>query len=92
MLEIEADELNSLSVICHFPYIDDDVLNHFVSEDEDLLGMILIQFQMKILNQLLSFCASKNATNLIIRIDENISEAIGIYQEIGVFYPKPRKF
>lgn len=88
ILELEADESDTLSVTCDFPYIDSDVLNHFVSEDEELLEMILIQFQMKILKQLLSFCISYKATNLIICINEDEIETLGIYQEIISYVDK----
>lgn len=87
-LELERNDPNSLSVICHFTPIDDEALHHFVLEDENLLGMILIHFQMKLLQQLLSFCDEQNASELIIRIDEGEEEAFGIYQEVVSYADK----
>lgn len=85
LLELEKDETDSLAAICHFPDIDDEQLNIFVGEDETLLSLILIQFQMKILKQLLLFCDSYNVANLIIRTDKDQAEKLNVYREVVIY-------
>jgi len=79
-------------VICHFPNISDEKLNDYVWKDETLLGMILIQFQMKVIRQLLTFCANQHASNLVVYTDDARSESLGIYREFlfteGYFIPE----
>lgn len=83
--EESRNETELETVICHFPDISDEELNDFVWEDETLLGITLIQFQMKILEQLLLFCAAHNAKNLIIRLDEVQNKKLEIYREIVAY-------
>lgn len=82
-LEIEASKNDPAahSVICHFPQICDLELSQFVEEDETLLGILMIHFQMKIFEQLLIFCSSHYAFKLIIYPDETYCEYLGIYRE-----------
>jgi hypothetical protein len=77
----DANDLEPLAVICHFPNISDEKLNDYVWEDEILLGMILIQFQMKTMEQLLVFCSNQHASNLIIYTDDTEAESLEIYRE-----------
>ncbi len=82
--EQENEYENSLEpkiVICHYPIIPDDDLNHYVWEDETLLGITLIQFQMKLMEQLLLFCTNHNASQLKIYADDGQEETLGIYRE-----------
>lgn len=83
ILEIEntINEFGSPTVICHFPHIDDDKLNYSIDEDETLLGIITIQFQMNILQQLLKFCDSHRVSKLIIYADDDYYDYLGIYRE-----------
>jgi hypothetical protein len=83
IIEIEASKHNDSlnTVICHFPQILDEDLFNFVEEDEILLGIIMIQFQMKILTHLLNFCMTHYATNLIIYPDDTYNDYLGIYRE-----------
>jgi hypothetical protein len=85
ILEIEgACEAESGTVICHFPAIADEQLKKFVEEDETLYGMIMVQFQMKVLEQLLLFCANHYASRLIIYTDDEQAEELGIYEDFLV--------
>jgi len=84
-VEENLDGTGLETVTCHFPDILDDELDDFVWEDETLLGIILVQFQMKILRQLLLFCVAHKAKNLIIRFDESLSEKIEVFQEVVVY-------
>lgn len=68
-------------VTCHFPTIQDSDLKAFVEEDEILYGMFMIQFQMKIMEQLLLFCGHYNISQLVIYADDEQAEDLGIYQD-----------
>lgn len=83
ILEIEEpfDRVSPSSVVCYFPNIDQSALNDFVEEDETLFGMFMIQFQMKILEQLFLFCANHHASKLIIFVNDIQANELGIYQD-----------
>lgn len=74
-----ALEVNSGAVICHFPVIDDEELLELVEEDDTLYSIIILQFHMKILDQLLLFCLNQNALTLIIFADDVQTDTFGIY-------------
>lgn len=82
-LEIEGDHPGSAdrAVICHFPSIESDQLCTFICDDESLYGMTMIQFQMKILEQLFLFCATHYASKLIIYTDDDQANELEIYRE-----------
>lgn len=83
ILEVEEslDKVDSSSVVCYFPNIDQSALNGFVEEDETLFGLLMIQFQMRILEQLFLFCANHYASNLVIFVDDAQADELGIYQD-----------
>ena len=83
ILEVEdaPDDFESGTVICHFPIIEGDELNSLVEEDETLFGMIMIQFQMKIMEQLLLFCGNHSANTLVIYTDDVQAEELEIYYD-----------
>jgi hypothetical protein len=83
VLEIEnaINEFGSRTVICHFPHIDDEKLSYSIDHDETLLGIVTIQFQMKVLEQLLKFCENHHASRLIIYADDDYYDYLGIYRE-----------
>jgi hypothetical protein len=87
ILEVEKaiDELASGTVICHFPIINGEQLKEFVEEDETLFGMIMIQFQMKILEQLFLFSANHYASELMIFVDDDQADELGIYRDFLVY-------
>lgn len=68
-------------VICHFPNLAGEGLNTFVEEDETLYGALMIQFQIKILEQLFLFCATHYASTLVIFADDAQAEDLGIYED-----------
>lgn len=88
-LEIEEEwagsSLDLVSVVCQFPPFDAENLSDFVEEDETLIGMILVRFQMKILKQLILFCLNHNATTLMIQVDENQSDYMGIFERFVTY-------
>jgi hypothetical protein len=81
-LEVEEglEEDEESKVICHFPPIQDEPLNKLVMEDETLFGLILVQFQMRVMEQLLLFCADQCAPQLIIYMDHDQVEKFGVYE------------
>jgi hypothetical protein len=88
-LALEFEENDGIqSLICQFPEICDEELSEFVEDDETLLGMALIQFQMQILQNLFVFCAAHNAGNLIIQTTEDQWSTLGIYKNF-VKYADP---
>jgi hypothetical protein len=68
-------------VICHFPNLNGQELNAFVEENETLYGALMIQFQMKILEQLFLFCANHYASTLVIFADDAQADDLGIYED-----------
>jgi hypothetical protein len=61
-------------------------LNQFVGGDETLYAMILIQFQMKVLTQMLLFCQAHGALNLIIYANDTPEgHALGIYENLVAY-------
>lgn len=98
ILEIResGDESAFGDVICHFPTIQDEYLKAFVWDDATLISLILIQFHIKILEQLLLFCANHNALKLVIHanpFEEGLLEAYeGFIARIDqVLTPQGRK-
>lgn len=71
-------------VICHFPIIQDEYLEAFVWEDTILMDLILSQFHIKILEQLLIFCANHNALKLVIYANPLEVAALESYKEFIV--------
>lgn len=83
ILEVEEsnEDYEGGTVICHFPNLFDEELNDFVEEDETLYGALMVQFQIKILEQLLLFCATHYASTLVIFADVAQADTLGVYQD-----------
>jgi hypothetical protein len=83
VLEIvrNPNEGDTSVVICHFPEISDEEFNSFINEDDTLYGILMIQFQMKILEQLFLFCATHSASSLVIYTDDVENDGLEIYRE-----------
>jgi hypothetical protein len=79
ILDIETS-MSETVVVCHFPAILNEP-NRFLDEDEDLYGAIMLRFQMKVLEQLFLFCASHNASQLTIYMDDAEAEGFRIYDD-----------
>ena len=67
-------------LVGNFHSVDVQRLQQKVHWDEYLQGMILIQFQLKILEQLLLFCEEKHTTYLFLIFNEANQDYIEIYQ------------
>jgi hypothetical protein len=88
-IEESRDGLKPGQVICHFATIEDESLRDFVEEDETLYGMIMVQFQMKVLEQLLLFCGKHYVSQLILYTDDRQAEQLGVYEAFLIDQNQP---
>jgi hypothetical protein len=79
ILDLEKNG-NEMTVVCHFPSILNES-HRLLDEDETLYGIIMVQFQMKVLEQLFMFCTNHNASRLSIYMDDDQAEGFGVYQD-----------
>jgi hypothetical protein len=84
ILDIEENRGETVAV-CHFPVILNKP-NRFLDEDENLYGIIMLQFQMKVLEQLFLFCIKHNAFQLTIYMDDAEAEGFRIYDDFLSHY------
>lgn len=82
-LDVSAEEDSHLTPVItgDFPYINVQKLNEKVLGDDYLQAMVLIQFQLKILEQLMLFCDDSEATHLILNFNEANLDYLEIYQQ-----------
>ncbi len=79
----EEEELEPRSLVCHFPNILGEELNEFVEGDETLYGMIMVQFQLKLLEQLLLFASNQHALYLLVQVDSGTEgHALEVYRSL----------
>ena len=85
-LEIRECEDESAfgDVICRFPVIDEEYLGAFVWDDATLMALIMTQFYVKVLEQLLLFCANHNALQLVIHVNPLEASNLDVYKEFSV--------
>lgn len=69
-----------LILAADFPSIDIQLLQQKALWDEYLYGTLLIQFQLKVLEQLLLFCEDRDATHIFLSFNEANHDYIEIYQ------------
>jgi hypothetical protein len=67
-------------LVGNFPSIDIQRLQQKMLWDEYLYGTLLIQFQLKILEQLILLCEDKNATQLFLTFNETNQDYLEIYR------------
>lgn len=85
----DEHELEARSIVCHFPDIIAEGLSDFVQQDETLYAMILIQFQIKLLELVLLFCSNHDTLNLIIYANDTFEgHALGIYENLVAYENK----
>lgn len=88
-IDLEVQEnpkgLKPPSVICRFPDMPAEGLYKIVGEDETLLGMVLIQFQLKVLESILLFCAEHLAIKLLVYTTYITEEdhVLGVYSNLA---------
>jgi len=87
ILEVERDQdkYGEEAVICHFPRIIDLQLKYLINHDDTLYEIIMVQFQMKILEQLFTFCASQCVSKLIIYTSGTQVDELEIYREFLIY-------
>jgi hypothetical protein len=85
-LENDDEEGTFLAPIvsCSFPAISLDKLNEKTGFDSYLQGIIMFQFQLKILEQLFMFCERKKVVSLILTIHDDMLDYIEIYSRFFV--------
>lgn len=59
---------------CHFPDINVEKLMDFVCADEMLYATIMVNFQLKVLRELLLFCSEQAISRLVVSVDEDPNE------------------
>lgn len=85
----DEEEREPRTVACHFPHIAGEELNELVEDDETLYGMIMIQFQLKILEQILLFASGQNTLTLVISVDhESERHALEVYRSLVIHEDK----
>lgn len=67
-------------ITCNFPPIDVQQLNQKICWDEYLHGIIMFQFQLKILEQLLLLCQKKDVAYIILTIPNTNLDYLEIYR------------
>jgi hypothetical protein len=79
--EDEGEEVGYLAAVvtCNFPSISVQKFNAKVGFDAYLQGVVMFQFQLKILEQLLLFCEEKDATTLVLTINDANLDYLDIY-------------
>lgn len=85
-LEDEGEEGAYLAsvVACSFPAIDVENLHKITGCDSYLQGILMFQFQLKILEQLLLFCEEKGAVNLILTVSDAELDYLEVYSRFFV--------
>lgn len=71
-------------VACSFPSINLQKLNEKIDFDSYLQGILMFQFQLKILEQLFLFCEQKDAVRLILTIPDANLDYLEIYSRFFV--------
>lgn len=86
----EGEELDDGTVICHFSDIATEALDELIEEDEPLHGMILIQFQLKVLEQILLFCGDHaDALNVLLEAEDRPEgHILAVYEELATHKDK----
>lgn len=85
----DDEEMEPRTVACYFPPIAGEELNKFIEEDETLYGMIMIQFQMKLLERILLFASGHDALSLLISVDYGCEgHALEVYRSLVIHEDK----
>lgn len=81
----EEEEYFVPIMTCNFPSIDVSRFNEKVCFDEYLQGILMLQFQLNILEQLFLFCEEKDAVNLTLTFIETDLDYLEIYRRFFIF-------
>lgn len=69
---------------CNFPSINVQRFNEKVCWDQYLQGILMFQFQLKILEQLFLFCEDKDAVNLILTFNDADLDYLEVYRRFFI--------
>lgn len=75
----KQDGSRDVDCVCHFPRITDEKLKQFIWEDATLYEILMGVFKMNLMEQLLLFCVTHHASNLVIFADDEQRDGLGIY-------------
>jgi hypothetical protein len=89
--EIEEEGCLVPVMSCDFPHIDVRKLQEKVLGDAYLQGILMFQFQLRILEQLLLFCDDKDAANLTLAIHDTDLDYLEIYRRFVISYEEVAK-
>jgi hypothetical protein len=84
LLSLEEEGHLAPVVACSFPSLSLQKLNEKVGFDGYLQRMLMVQFHLKILEQLLLFCEQQDAANLILTVKDADSSSLEIYRRLLV--------
>lgn len=87
--ECLLDGFQSREVICHFPKIADAQLKEFIWGDATLYKIIMVTFQMNILEEIFSFCEAHKASKMLIFADND--DELGIYKDFLAYKDESKK-
>ena len=87
--ESVQDGLPPREVICHFPKIFDVELKEFIWGDATLYKIVMVTFQMNILQEILSFCEAHKASKIEIFADND--DELGIYKDFLAYEDECKK-
>jgi len=73
-----------IGVVCHFPKISDKAFIKFVSWDDTLYVVLMLQFQMNLMEELLMFCGDHHASGLVVYVDDDQAKLLAIYESLIV--------
>lgn len=82
--EVEEDAYLAPVVACVFPTINIQKLHEITGFDSYLQGILIFQFQLKILGQLLLFCEERDAVHLALIINDTDLNYLEIYSRFFI--------
>lgn len=87
--EIDKDDFENTLLICHFPDMLCGELYEDIDKNKTLYEIIMIQFQIKILEHLMTFGRENEISNLLIYVDNTGGEhPLKIYSHIAIYENK----
>lgn len=87
--ECLPDGFQPREVICHFPKIADAQLKEFIWGDATLYKIVMVTFQINILEKIFSFCEAHKASKMVIFADNN--DELKIYKDFLAYKDESKK-
>lgn len=82
--ETEEEGYLAPIIACALPRIDVQKFNEKACQDECLQEILMIQFQLKVLEQLFLFCEEKAAVNLILTMSDSNLDYLEMYRDFFI--------